>query len=107
MVVWPTLTFPFLKVNVDDSWPSSTRNSFVSVMICESRSLLVVVARYEVKAHNATTAKALAMLRDCELANALGHRQVIFLIQLKGHKYIFIKFVGCWQMEVFSHLNSS
>ncbi|KAB2622691.1 hypothetical protein D8674_024873 [Pyrus ussuriensis x Pyrus communis] len=38
----------------------------------------VAAARYEVQTPTATTAKALAMLRGCQLAVDLGLRQVIF-----------------------------
>lgn len=63
-------------MNVDASWQKSTRNGYVGVMIHDVEGQFVAMAWYAIQALNVVSAEAMAILRGCELAIALGHQWV-------------------------------
>nr|XP_017184705.1 uncharacterized protein LOC108172102 [Malus domestica] len=74
---WSPSFSPYLKVNVDASWQKSTRNGYVGVVIRDVEGQFVAAARYAIQTPNVVSAEAMAILRGCELAIALGHQWVI------------------------------
>lgn len=69
---WSRPSYPYLKVNIDASWKESTNDGFVGIVMRDVEGQFVVTARYAIKAPHVATAEAIAIMRGCELAIALG-----------------------------------
>ncbi|CAN6675688.1 unnamed protein product [Malus baccata var. baccata] len=74
---WYPPSSPFVKINVDASWSSSSRSGFAGVVVRQEGGSFRAAGRYPVMAPSSLVAESFAILRGCELGASLGFNSVI------------------------------